>query len=82
MEPGMVLRENDPLAIELIEAIHSGNLESLQRLLAEHPGFRTSAHHGREGILENAAARGQRLARLFHEWPRCGEGTHRSRCGP
>ena len=39
MEPGMVLRENDPLAIELIEAIHSGNLESLQRLLAEHPGF-------------------------------------------
>ena len=39
MEPGMVLRANDPLAIELIEAIHSGNLESLQRLLAEHPGF-------------------------------------------
>ena len=39
MEPGMVLRENDPLAIELIEAIHSGNLESLQRLLTEHPGL-------------------------------------------
>ena len=33
----MVLREKDPLAIELIEAIHSGNLESLQRLLIEHP---------------------------------------------
>jgi hypothetical protein len=39
MKPVMALRENDPLAIELIEAIHSGSLESLQRLLTDHPGL-------------------------------------------
>jgi uncharacterized protein len=49
MEPGMFLRENDPLAIELIEAIHSGNLESLQRLLAEHPGLARARITGEKG---------------------------------
>ena len=35
----MIIRQNDPSAVELTHAIQSGSLESLQRLLAEHPGL-------------------------------------------
>jgi hypothetical protein len=39
MNPATVLRRDEPLAAELIAAIHSGNLDWLQRLLAEQPGL-------------------------------------------
>jgi ankyrin repeat protein len=35
----IAIREDSPLAAELIGAIRSGDLEALQRLLAEHPGL-------------------------------------------
>ena len=33
------LRAEDPLAVKVVEAIHSGEIEALQRLLAENPGL-------------------------------------------
>lgn len=35
----MLLAHDDPLALELVSTIQNGNLKSLQRLLAEHPGI-------------------------------------------
>lgn len=35
----MRLRREDPLARELIDAIHAGELESMRRLLDQHPGL-------------------------------------------
>jgi uncharacterized protein len=49
MKPAMVLREDEPLAVALIEAIHSGNLDSLQLLLAEHPGLAQARVVGPKG---------------------------------
>jgi ankyrin repeat protein len=45
----MVLKQDNPLAIELIDAIHNGDLESLQRLLAEHPGLAQARIEGEKG---------------------------------
>jgi hypothetical protein len=32
----------EPLAVAVVEAIHTGDLPALQRLLAEHPGLATA----------------------------------------
>jgi ankyrin repeat protein len=49
MKPAMVLQQDESLAVELIAAIHSGNLDSLQRLLAEHPGLAQARIAGPKG---------------------------------
>jgi ankyrin repeat protein len=49
MKPAMVLRKDSSLAVELIHAIHSGDLESLQRLLAEHPGLAQARIESQKG---------------------------------
>ena len=36
------LHANDPLAVEVVKAIHSGQIEVLQRLLVENPGLATT----------------------------------------
>jgi hypothetical protein len=38
----MVLRADDPLALAATEAVQTGDLETLARLLAEHPGLATA----------------------------------------
>ncbi len=35
----MTLASDDPVAVELVEAIHAGDTRSLQRLLDENPGL-------------------------------------------
>ena len=47
-EEPMVLESDDPLARELIHAVHSGNLGSLQGLLAAHPGLARAHLVGRK----------------------------------
>jgi len=36
---GLRLDRNDPVARELVAVIHAGDLDSVRRLLAEHPGL-------------------------------------------
>jgi ankyrin repeat protein len=45
----MVLRDDSPLAVELIGAIHSGDLASLERLLDQHPGLAQARIEGEKG---------------------------------
>lgn len=44
-----VLADDDPLAVELVAAIQSGNLEALRRFLAEQPGIAQSRIEDRKG---------------------------------
>lgn len=56
---GVTLSEEEPLAIESCTAVHTGDLEMLQRLLAEHPELATATLVGRKGgectLLHKAA---------------------------
>ncbi len=36
------LQAEDPLAVEVVKAIHSGDMEALQRLLVENPSLATT----------------------------------------
>ena len=45
----MRLRTDEPLTRALVEAIHDGDLESLTRLLAEHPGLAAARVEGASG---------------------------------
>ena len=45
----MILGQDDPLAVELVHAVQGGDLESLKRLLAEHPGLARVRIAGRNG---------------------------------
>jgi ankyrin repeat protein len=45
----MILKQTDPVAAKLIDAIHHGNLEALQQLFAEHPGVAQARIEGRKG---------------------------------
>lgn len=38
----VILGGDEPLAVAVVEAIHSGDLEALRRLLREHPGLATA----------------------------------------
>ncbi|MEP7024860.1 MAG: ankyrin repeat domain-containing protein [Actinomycetota bacterium] len=40
---------NDPVAIELVQAIHTGDTGTLRRLLVEHPGLASEPIHDRRG---------------------------------
>jgi hypothetical protein len=62
------MNQGDPLAVAAVEAIRSGDLETLKRLLSEHPGLAAA------WIVEDADRRSEdRIARsLLHvatDWP-------------
>ena len=46
----MTLPHGDPVAVELISAIHGGDLDALRRRLAERPELATARMIGRKGI--------------------------------
>lgn len=46
---GMILERSDPLAVELVQAIRGGHLESLRALLAGHPGLARVRIEGQSG---------------------------------
>jgi hypothetical protein len=45
-----MLQQDDPIAVALVEAIHTGNLEALERLLAENPGLPAARIQDLKGI--------------------------------
>jgi ankyrin repeat protein len=45
----MVLAEDDPVAVELLLAIRGGDLDTIRRLLAGHPGLERARVTGRKG---------------------------------
>lgn len=56
---GLRLDRNDPVALELVAVIHAGDLDTVRRLIAEHPGLagaRLVDDEGRSGTLLHAAA--------------------------
>ncbi|MEU2243653.1 ankyrin repeat domain-containing protein [Streptomyces sp. NPDC018338] len=60
------LRSQDPLAVAVTEAIRSGDLDSLHRLLAEHPGLAAArVVEEREGCGPG----GRSLLHLATDWP-------------
>ena len=54
----MILKPDDPLALDLTQTIHSGKIHLLQKLLAECPNSRGACIQGRKGgsrkLLEQA----------------------------
>src|SRR5262249_46056920 len=48
-EGTMRLQTYDPVALALIQEIHTGDLEALRRLLAEHPGLANARIEGARG---------------------------------
>jgi len=61
----VTLASDDPVAVELVEAIHAGDTRSLQRLLDENPGLASARlGDGKGGSRTNAACR-RGLARLL-----------------
>ncbi|MFI9213604.1 ankyrin repeat domain-containing protein [Streptomyces sp. NPDC053253] len=60
------LRSQDPLAVAVTEAVRSGDLDSLRRLLAEHPGLAAArVVEEREGCGPG----GRSLLHLAADWP-------------
>jgi hypothetical protein len=66
----MLLGTEEPLAVAVVEAIHAGDLESLERLLDEHPGL---AAAGLGGDVDNLGDGG--MVRFCCMWPPIGPGT-------
>jgi len=55
----VTLSSDDPVAVALVEAIHAGDLQALDRLLGEHPGIgsaRIGDDKGRSGTLLHTAS--------------------------
>ncbi|WP_314622534.1 hypothetical protein [Streptomyces stackebrandtii] len=66
MPTSRTLRSQDPLALAVTEAIRSGDLDSLRRLLAEHPGLAAArVVEEREGCGPG----GRSLLHLATDWP-------------
>jgi YD repeat-containing protein len=64
----MLLGTEEPLAVAVVEAIHAGDLESLERLLGEHPGL---ASAGLGGDVDNLGDGGmvRFLLHVATDWP-------------
>ncbi|MEX2142625.1 MAG: ankyrin repeat domain-containing protein [Pirellulales bacterium] len=57
----------DPLAVAAVEAIHSGNIEALQRLLAENPSLATVRLGGATSF--NPCEMSRTLLHVVTDWP-------------
>ncbi len=58
----MILRQDDPLAVELTQTIHNGRIDLLQKLLAERPELARARIQGRKGGSRT-------LLHLVSDWP-------------
>lgn len=62
--PDMILRWNQPLAVEVTAAVQRGQADRLQRLIDKHPGL------ARARIVKDGECAGSRtLLHLFADWP-------------
>jgi hypothetical protein len=62
--PGLTLRWNEPLAVEITAAVQRGQAARVQRLIDRHPGL------ARARIVKDGEAAGSRtLLHLFADWP-------------
>jgi hypothetical protein len=59
----VTVRTDDPLAIAIVEAIHTGNVEALKRMLSENPGLATA----RLGADDSDMTR--TLLHVVTDWP-------------
>jgi hypothetical protein len=57
-----ILREDDPLAVTAVQAVHTGDLEGLGRLLRERPDLATARIQGRKGASST-------LLHAVADWP-------------
>ena len=64
METPLYLNTEDPLAVAVVDAIHTGNLPALKRLLGEHPGL-AQARLGDNG----PAGMSRALLYVATDWP-------------
>jgi uncharacterized protein len=62
MSPVVYLDTQDPVAVAAVEAIHSGDVEGLSRLLAEHPDLATAG-------LGTAGQMSRTLLHVVTDWP-------------
>ena len=60
----VTLRNNEPLAISIFEAIRTGDLEALERLLGEYPFLSTARFEGAKGKGESHT-----LLHVATDWP-------------
>lgn len=58
----LTLNEDDPLAVTLVQSIRSGDVESLKRLLAQHPGL-ASVH------IKNNRGGSRTPLKVVADWP-------------
>jgi len=61
----MNLHMDEPLAVEVVEAIHKGGVESLKRLLEENPGLATA----RLGDPDECKGMSRSLLHVATDWP-------------
>ena len=63
----MVLDTEDPRAVASVEAIHTGDVARLTRLLAEHPGLATARLGDNDGRDDGGMSR--TLLHVVTDWP-------------
>ncbi|MGG4491023.1 ankyrin repeat domain-containing protein [Metabacillus idriensis] len=65
-----IIFEDDVLAVEAVKAIHTGNVLSLKRLLADHPGLVTARIVGRDyNEKSNSLGMSRTLLHVVADWP-------------
>jgi hypothetical protein len=57
----LTIHPDEPLAVEVVRAIHEGDIQALKRLLVEHPGL-AAARLGDEGVSRS-------LLHVAADWP-------------
>jgi len=63
----MVLDTEDPLAVAVVAAIHTGDVAALQQLLAEHPGLATARLGDDDG--RDCGGMSRTLLHVVTDWP-------------
>lgn len=65
-----IIFEDDALAVEAVKAIHTGDVRSLKRLLADHPGLVTARIVGRDyDEKSNRLGLSRTLLHVVADWP-------------
>ena len=64
----MTIRAEEPLAVALVKAIRGGDLESLQRLLGDHPGLAAASILATDRNCEKGTA-SRTLLHVATDWP-------------